>query len=45
MVYGNCGILPEVMRGKAYVEMTGIDPETSQDIGEVSLSDKNKCLN
>lgn len=35
MVFGNCGVLSEVNPGKAYVEMSGIDPETSQDINEV----------
>jgi len=44
MVYGNCGILPEVIRGKAYVEMTGIDPETSQDIGEAIMNKGGRYL-
>lgn len=35
MVFGNCGILSEIIAGKSFVEMSGIDPETSQDIGEV----------
>lgn len=35
MVFGNCGILSEIKGGKSFVEMSGIDPETSQDIGEV----------
>lgn len=35
MVFGNCGVLPEINREKGFVEMTGIDPETSQDICEV----------
>lgn len=39
MVFGNCGVLPEINNTKAYVEMTGIDPETSQDICEVCASD------
>lgn len=38
MVYGNCGVLTEVCSGKGYVEMSGIDPDTSQDIAEVSLA-------
>lgn len=35
MVFGNCGVLPETGPNKGYVEMTGIDAETSQDIAEV----------
>ncbi|XP_026805739.1 putative oxidoreductase GLYR1 homolog [Rhopalosiphum maidis] len=38
MVFGNCGVLPEINREKGFVEMTGIDPETSQDICEAILS-------
>ncbi|XP_015366934.1 PREDICTED: putative oxidoreductase GLYR1 homolog [Diuraphis noxia] len=38
MVFGNCGVLPEIDKTKGYVEMTGIDPETSQDICEAILS-------
>ncbi|KAG8302468.1 putative oxidoreductase glyr1 [Homalodisca vitripennis] len=34
MVFGNCGVLPEAGPNKGYVEMTGIDAETSQDIAE-----------
>ena len=34
MVFGNCGVLSENLTDKGYVEMTGIDPETSQDIAE-----------
>ena len=34
MVFGNCGVLSEISAGKGYVEMTGIDAETSQDISE-----------
>ena len=34
MVFGNCGVLSEVTTTKAYVEMTGIDGDTSQDIHE-----------
>lgn len=37
MVFGNCGVLPEAGPNKGYVEMTGIDAETSQDIAEVSM--------
>lgn len=35
MVFGNCGVLSEIAPGKAFVEMSGIDPDTSTDIGEV----------
>jgi hypothetical protein len=35
MVFGNCGVLLEISPAKGYVEMTGIDAETSQDIAEV----------
>lgn len=35
MVFGNCGVLTEMGPCKSYVEMTGIDAETSQDIAEV----------
>jgi 3-hydroxyisobutyrate dehydrogenase len=34
MVFGNCGVLSEINTTKGYVEMTGIDPDTSQDIAE-----------
>ncbi|XP_046394181.1 putative oxidoreductase GLYR1 homolog [Ischnura elegans] len=34
MVFGNCGVLLEASSSKGYVEMTGIDAETSQDIAE-----------
>ncbi|KAK8734192.1 hypothetical protein OTU49_006052, partial [Cherax quadricarinatus] len=34
MVFGNCGVLQEISADKGYVEMTGIDAETSQDIAE-----------
>ncbi|XP_066999314.2 cytokine-like nuclear factor N-PAC isoform X2 [Anabrus simplex] len=34
MVFGNCGVLIEISSAKGYVEMTGIDAETSQDIAE-----------
>ncbi|XP_043485846.1 putative oxidoreductase GLYR1 homolog [Polistes fuscatus] len=34
MVFGNCGVLMEISSDKGYVEMTGIDAETSQDIAE-----------
>ncbi len=34
MVFGNCGVLSEINTTKGYVEMTGIDADTSQDIQE-----------
>ena len=34
MVFGNCGVLSEINTCKGYVEMTGIDADTSQDIAE-----------
>ncbi len=34
MVFGNCGVLSEINTNKGYVEMTGIDADTSQDIAE-----------
>lgn len=35
MVFGNCGVLQsDNLSNKGYVEMTGIDAETSQDIAE-----------
>lgn len=34
MVFGNCGVLQEMSSDKGFVEMTGIDAETSQDIAE-----------
>lgn len=34
MVFGNCGVLSENLTDKGYIEMTGIDPETSQDIAD-----------
>lgn len=36
MVFGNCGVLSEITSSKGYIEMTGIDAETSQDIAEVN---------
>lgn len=35
MVFGNCGVLSEISHGQGFVEMSGIDAETSVDIGEV----------
>lgn len=37
MVFGNCGVLQEMTSEKGFVEMTGIDAETSQDIAEVIM--------
>jgi 3-hydroxyisobutyrate dehydrogenase len=37
MVFGNCGVLQEMSADKGFVEMTGIDAETSQDIAEVYI--------
>ncbi|KAH9373378.1 hypothetical protein HPB48_018431 [Haemaphysalis longicornis] len=37
MVFGNCGVLQGISDNKGYVEMTSIDPETSQDISEAIL--------
>ncbi|XP_058987387.1 cytokine-like nuclear factor N-PAC isoform X2 [Musca domestica] len=34
LVFGNCGVLRADLCNKAYVEMSTIDPETSQDIAE-----------
>ena len=34
LVFGNCGVLSEMNGSKSYVEMTGIDADTSQDIAE-----------
>lgn len=34
LVFGNCGVLQEISTTKGYVEMTGVDSDTSQDIAE-----------
>ncbi|XP_058121117.1 cytokine-like nuclear factor N-PAC isoform X2 [Anopheles coustani] len=34
LVFGNCGVIQASLTNKGYVEMTGIDPESSQDIAE-----------
>lgn len=44
MVFGNCGVLQEMSADKGYVEMTGIDAETSQDIAEVSEGSVNVLI-
>jgi hypothetical protein len=36
MVFGNCGVLLEITPNKGYVEMTGVDADTSHDIAEVT---------
>jgi len=36
MVFGRFGVLSDVTHGKAFVEMSGIDANTSQDIANVS---------
>lgn len=44
MVFGNCGVLTEINSCKGYVEMTGIDADTSQDIAEaISLKGGRYC--
>lgn len=46
MVFGNCGVLQAttVSDSKGYVEMTGIDAETSQDIADAILSKGGRYL-
>lgn len=44
MVFGNCGVLSEMDSNHAYVEMTGVDPETSQDIADAILSKGGRYL-
>lgn len=44
MVFGNCGVLPEAGPSKGYVEMTGIDAETSQDIAEAIVGKGGRYL-
>jgi len=34
IIFGNCGVLQEITTTKGYVEMTGIDAETSQDLAD-----------
>lgn len=38
LVFGNCGVLYEMTPNKAYVEMSGIDAESSHDIAEAIYS-------
>jgi 3-hydroxyisobutyrate dehydrogenase len=44
MVFGNCGVISTSLVGKGYVEMTGIDPETSQDIADAIISKGGRYL-
>lgn len=45
MVFGNCGVLAsESLSNKGYVEMTGIDSETSQDIADAITSRMGRYL-
>ncbi|XP_018027687.1 putative oxidoreductase GLYR1 homolog, partial [Hyalella azteca] len=44
MVFGNCGVLQEMSTDKAYVEMTGIDAETSQDLADAMMSKGGRYL-
>lgn len=44
LVFGNCGVMSANLVGKGYVEMTGIDPETSQDIAEQIISKGGRYL-
>ena len=44
MAFGNCGVLMEITPDKGYVEMTGIDAETSQDIAEAIVAKGGRYL-
>ncbi|XP_026689060.1 putative oxidoreductase GLYR1 homolog, partial [Diaphorina citri] len=44
LIFGNCGVLSETTTSKGYVEMTGIDPETSQDIAEAIVNKGGRYL-
>lgn len=46
MIFGNCGVLSSesICFGKGYVEMTGIDADTSQDIGDAIISKGGRYL-
>uniref|UniRef100_A0A2M4A6P4 Cytokine-like nuclear factor N-PAC n=1 Tax=Anopheles triannulatus TaxID=58253 RepID=A0A2M4A6P4_9DIPT len=44
LVFGNCGVMSASLTGKGYVEMTGVDPETSQDIAEAIISKGGRYL-
>lgn len=46
MVFGNCGILSSdaISDGKGYVEMTGVDDNTSQDIADAIISKGGRYL-
>lgn len=44
LVFGNCGVMSANLVGKGYVEMTGVDPETSHDIAEQIISKGGRYL-
>lgn len=44
LVFGNCGVMSANLVGKGYVEMTGVDPETSQDIAEQIIAKGGRYL-
>jgi 3-hydroxyisobutyrate dehydrogenase len=44
MVFGNCGVLAEMSTSKGYVEMTGVDSETSQDVADAINSKGGRYL-
>lgn len=44
MVFGNCGVLMEMDANKGYVEMTGTDAESSQDIADAIASKGGRYL-
>lgn len=44
LVFGNCGVMSANLVGKGYVEMTSVDPETSQDIAEQIISKGGRYL-
>ncbi|XP_021701587.1 putative oxidoreductase GLYR1 homolog isoform X1 [Aedes aegypti] len=44
LVFGNCGVMSANLVGKGYVEMTGVDPETSHDIAEQIIAKGGRYL-
>lgn len=38
IVFGNCGVLSEIGAGKGYIEMTTLDPDTSNDVSEAIIT-------
>ncbi|UYV71750.1 GLYR1 [Cordylochernes scorpioides] len=38
IVFGNCGVLQEIRASKGYVEMTSLDPQTSNDISDAGTA-------